>query len=65
MSKEPTRGLSIRINGHRYYAREWYTTKKEAQERATTLRSQSHIRSVRIVKRLADRRYARYWIFTR
>lgn len=74
MSKEPTKGLSIRIDGHRYYAREWFATKKEAQSRATTLRVQSHLVSVRIIKRLVGGRgyhlngsthFARYWIFTR
>ena len=74
MSKEPRHGLSVRIDGHRYYAREWYGTKREAQVRALILRAQSHLVSVRVIKRLVGgrgyqdgdiRRYVRYWVFTR
>ncbi len=62
--KVPT-GLSIKIDGHRYYAREWYTNKKDAQDRADKMRKTGQFLGVRVVKRLADRRYAIYWVANR
>lgn len=59
------KGQSLIIDGHRYYAREWFTTKKEAQSRANQMRRTGQFLGVRVIRRLADRRYAIYWVFNR
>ncbi len=55
----------VRIDGHLYSLGEWYPSKKEAQEKASRLRKTGQFKGVRITKRLADRRYAIYWVCTR
>jgi len=60
-----TKGQSLIIDGHRYYAREWFANKKEAQARAAQMRATGRFLNVRVIRRLADRRYAVYWVFNR
>lgn len=54
-----------KIDGHWYWPGEWYPSKKEAREKADRLRRTGQFKSVRVVRFLADRRYGRYYIFTR
>ncbi len=55
-----------KIGGHWYNpSADWYASKKEAQQRADQLRQTGRYKSVRIVARLADRRYKQYYVYTR
>jgi hypothetical protein len=59
------RGERIKIDGHYYTSGVWYPSKEEAQDKANRLRKTGMFKGVRIVRTLADRRYAQYWIYTR
>ena len=56
---------TVMIDGHRYTLGEWYTSKMDARDKAERLRKTGHFKGVRIIKRLADSRYAIYWVCTR
>ena len=58
-------GKSVIIAGHRYYAREWFSSKAEAQKRAVQMRKTGQFLGVRVVRYLRDRRYPAYWVFNR
>ena len=56
----------MKIDGHYYTpGGGWYPNKAEAQAKAERLRKTGDFKSVRVVKALADRRYAMYWVYTR
>ncbi len=55
----------IKMDGHLYALGEWYSNKKEAQDKAARLRKTGQFKGVRVIKKLADRRYTIYWVCTR
>jgi len=58
-------GDKIKIGEHWYKVLSWYPSKSEAQSVAKKYRKAGHYKNVRVIKRLADRRYARYYVCVR
>ncbi len=54
-----------KIGGKWYEVVAWYASKAEAKQTAEKQRKLGHHKSVRIVKTLVDRRYARYYVCVR
>ena len=54
-----------KIDGLWYSVGEWYAAKGEAQAKANRLRKSGQFKNVRVIKQVVDRRYARYWVYTR
>jgi len=54
-----------KIDGHWYFPGEWYANKAEAKAKADRLRKTGYFKGVRVVPRIVDRRYARYYVYTR
>jgi len=52
----------IKISGAWYKVIAWYPSKSEAKTTASRQRKLGHYKSVRIVRKLADKRYARYYV---
>jgi len=55
----------LKIKGSWYNIIDWYPSKSEASKIASKHRKQGYYKSIRVVKKLADRRYARYYVCAR